>query len=425
MPSRRPSVRGVLAAVSLVSACSAPESGSSQQGHPDSGLAVDGASTCACSGTSTAGGAHEAGEPGPGGSDSTAGDQATATGGADGASGDGATGGGTNEGSGCGSTTGGTGSNLGWLGDWGPGDYPPGDVTAQSYLTISGVKGQMGNDRQYKVHVPPSYSPATPMGVVFCLHGLGQNAVMFCLDAGVAWDKKADAEGFILVMPNGYQNSWNGGTCCGAAAMAGLEDVSLMRAIFAEVAAHLNVDPHRVYATGLSNGGYLSYRLACEASDLFVAIAPTAGAVGIASIQGAVDGGLAVLSTSSDLTSCTPKHPVSVLDIHGTSDPIIAYDVQAPSLAIFDGADGCAASTAPALVPTSGGDTTCVTYGGCPMCPQVEVTGCSVKGGGHCWFGSSDCGTGGGSLGNAFVGNNSTFMKNTDTIWAFLSRFSR
>jgi polyhydroxybutyrate depolymerase len=296
---------------------------------------------------------------------------------------------------------------------------------AQNYLRISGVTGQKGNDRQYKVHVPPSYSSTTPMPVLFCMHGLFQNAVMFCLDSGVAWNIKSDAKGFILVMPNGYQNSWNGGTCCGAAATNGLDDVSLMRAIFAEVAAHLNVDPHRVYATGLSNGGYLSYRLACEASDIFVAIAPSAGAVGTVAIGGGVDGGLPVINSTSDLTSCAPTHPVSVLDIHGTDDPLVAYGVQAPSLAIFNAADGCSARSTPASVPISGGDTSCVTYGGCPACPGIEVTGCSVQGGGHCWFGSSDCGTGGGTLGNAFVGNNSTFMKNTDAIWAFLSRFSR
>jgi polyhydroxybutyrate depolymerase len=324
----------------------------------------------------------------------------------------------------CGST-GGTSGNAGWLGDWGPGDYPPGDITAQSYLTITGVKGQQGHDRQFKVHVPPSYSASTPMPVLFCLHGLFQNAVMFCLDQGVAWNTKSDAEGFILVMPNGYQNSWNGGTCCGAAATAGLDDVSLIRAIFAEVATHLNVDPHRVYSTGLSNGGYLSYRLACEASDLFVAIAPAAGAVGTTQIGGGVDGGLPVINATSDLKSCSPAHPVSVLDIHGTADPLVSYGVQAPSLATFQATDGCSAKTSPASVPASGSDTTCVTYDGCPASPRIEVTGCTVQGGGHCWFGSSDCGTGGGSLGSAFVGNDSTFMKNTDAVWAFLSRFSR
>jgi polyhydroxybutyrate depolymerase len=132
-----------------------------------------------------------------------------------------------------------------------------------------------------------------------------------------------------------------------------------------------------------------------------------------------------VTIATSDLTACAPTHPVSVLDIHGTADPLIAYGAQAPSLATFYRADGCSATTGAATVPMSGGDTTCVTHGGCPACPAIEVTGCSIEGGGHCWFGSSDCGTGGGSLGNAFVGNNSTFMKNTDAIWAFLSRFSR
>jgi len=417
MRSRRPAALAMLAVTSLVAGCSAADTRPTTHVPPDSRTgANDSGTMCAGGPSSTASGA-EAGGPGPGADDSPAGDDSSTAR-------DGATGSGNEGGQTCCSSAG-TSSDFGWLGDWGPGDYPSGDIMARNYLTISGVKGQQGNDRQYKVHVPPSYSPRAPMPVLFCLHGLGQDPVMFCLDSGVAWNTKSDAEGFILVMPNGYLSSWNGGTCCGGAATAGLDDVSLMRSIFAEVAAHLNVDPHRVYATGLSNGGYLSYRLACEASDLFVAIAPTAGAVGIAAIKGAVDGGLAVLSPSSDLTSCTPKYPVSVLDIHGTSDPIIAYDVQASSLATFVSADGCSAATAPAVVPMSGGDTTCVAYGGCPMCPHVEVTGCSVQGGGHCWFGSSDCGTGGGSLGNAFVGSNSAYMKNTDAIWAFLSRFSR
>jgi polyhydroxybutyrate depolymerase len=406
----------LLAAASLMTGCTGADARSSPQ-RLDSGTgASGGGSTCACGGSGTSSGA-QAGAPGPAGDDSAGGDGSPASADSPGAS--------AADGSPSCSSKAGTSGDFGWLGDWGPGDYPSGDITAQSYLTISGVTGQQGNDRQYKVHVPPSYSPTTPMPVLFCLHGLFQNAVMFCLDSGVAWNTKSDAEGFILVMPNGYQNSWNGGTCCGAAATAGLDDVALMRAIFAEVAAHLNVDPHRVYATGLSNGGYLSYRLACEASELFVAIAPAAGAVGTTAIGGAVDGGPMVTIATSDLATCAPTHPVSMLDIHGTADPLIAYGAQAPSLATFYAADGCSATTSAAMVPTSGGDTTCVTYGGCPTCPDIEVTGCTIQGGGHCWFGSSDCGTGGGSLGNAVVGNNSAFMKNTDAIWAFLSRFSR
>jgi poly(3-hydroxybutyrate) depolymerase len=82
-------------------------------------------------------------------------------------------------------------------------------------------------------------------------------------------------------------------------------------------------------------------------------------------------------------------------------------------------------TTAPATVVPSGGDTTCVSFTGCPSCPNVNVTGCAIMGGGHCWFGSSDCGTGGGAIGTAVVGANSNFMKNTDSIWAFFSGISR
>src|SRR5260370_26596224 len=75
-------------------------------------------------------------------------------------------------------------------------------------------------------------------------------------------------------MPFGYQNSWNGGACCGNAQSMGLDDVALIRAIFDAVGSHVNIDRGRVFTTGFSNGGYLSYRLACDAADLFVAPAP-------------------------------------------------------------------------------------------------------------------------------------------------------
>ncbi len=316
-----------------------------------------------------------------------------------------------------------TASAQGYLGDWAPGDYPSDFVDAGDYLTISGVSGQMGNARQYAVHVPSSYDGSTPVPAVFCLHGLGQTASLFCLDTGVAWPAKADQEGFVVIMPNGYMNSWNGGTCCGGAAQAGLDDVALVRAIFAEVGTHVNIDLGRVYATGLSNGGFLSYRLACEASDLFVAVAPSAGAIGTA----AVSGGAIEITTglTTDMATCAPTNKISVLDIHGTADPLVPYSTQAPSLALIQSSNGCSTTPAPATIVPSGGDTTCVSFAGCPTCPNIDVTGCSIADGGHCWFGSSDCGTGAGALGTAIVGNNSNFMQNTNAIWSFFSQLSR
>ena len=226
---------------------------------------------------------------------------------------------------------------------------------------------------------------------------------------------KSDSAGFILVMPNGTGNSCNGGTCCGDAVSRKLPDVALMRAIFAEISKHLNIDTGRVYATGLSNGGYMSYWLACEAADLFTAVAPAAGAIGMNDIGGGTTG-------SGDLTECKPSAKVALLDLHGTEDLLIPYSTQKPSLERLAMANGCKLTTHPATPPKSGGDTTCVTYDDCP--PGGEITACSVKGGGHVWFGSPNCGTGVEST-CAIVGANSDTLKNTDVVWEFFSRQSR
>jgi polyhydroxybutyrate depolymerase len=304
--------------------------------------------------------------------------------------------------------------------DWGPGDYPP-DLKAQRYLELKNLPGQSGKTRGFKVHVPKGYDASRPTPVVYALHGLQQNAVMFGVD-GTGFVPKSDAEGFILVMPNGIQEdgfggSWNAGACCGAASQQRLDDVGFIRAVHAEVSQHVNVDARRVYATGLSNGGFMSTRLGCEAADLFAAIAPLAGSIGTKE--------LAAIGTNDDpdFKSCAPSRPIPVLAMHGDADGIVPYGGLKTSLDHFAKANGCSASTVPAMQPASGGDTTCVTYSGCPS--GVEVTGCTVKAGGHCWFGDPGCGTGAPGIGNLFVGNNSNFLKATDAAWDFLKRFQR
>jgi polyhydroxybutyrate depolymerase len=297
-------------------------------------------------------------------------------------------------------------------GDWAAGDYPP-DIKAQTYLEIADLPGSKGNVRKYKVHVPKSYDANKPAPVVFCFHGLGQDAVSFCVGA-TGLPEKSDAEGFVLVMPNGVGNSWDAGTCCSS---NGLDEMEFIRAVFDEVGKHVNVDLGRVYATGLSNGGYLSYRVGCEMSDIFVAVAPGAGAIGIPSIGGGT-------GASSTFAKCEPKQRVSVLDLHGTADPLIAYRLVKPSLDLMAQSDGCSLETEPAKLPMSGGDTTCESYKGCPA--GVEVTGCKVDGGGHCWFGdpTGTCGTGAQGT-SGIVGNDSNFLKNTDVAWDFFKRVSR
>jgi polyhydroxybutyrate depolymerase len=303
-------------------------------------------------------------------------------------------------------------------GDWGPGDYPPG---AADYLELTDLPGQPGKVRGFKVHVPPSYDPNVPMPVVFAFHASNQTAVLFAVD-GIGLPAQADAEGFIAVMPNGIQEdgfggSWNGGTCCGKAAEQQLDDVGFVRAVFAEVGEHLNVDLRRVYALGLSNGAHMSYRLGCEASDIFAAIAPLAGATCTPELKAEPS------DIETTFTECTPARPVPVLAMHGTKDSFVPYDSMQRTLDFWASTNGCSAATRAADAPRSGGDTTCITYSGCPV--GVEVTGCSVAEGGHCWFGSDTCGTGAPLIGNLVVGNNSDMLKASQEAWAFFERHVR
>lgn len=118
-----------------------------------------------------------------------------------------------------------------------------------------------------------------------------------------------------------------------------------------------------------------------------------------------------------------PRKKVSVLDLHGTDDPLIPYTAQKPSLERLAKANGCALTTHPASQPKSGGDTTCVSYDACPA--GIDMTGCSVQGGGHVWFGDDGCGTGAGPFGCAIVGANSDTLVSTDAAWDFLSAHRR
>jgi poly(3-hydroxybutyrate) depolymerase len=94
-----------------------------------------------------------------------------------------------------------------------------------------------------------------------------------------------------------------------------------------------------------------------------------------------------------------------------------------PAMATLTAANGCSEGDTPATVPSSGGDTTCVTHTGCK--DGVEVTACTIQGGGHVWFGDPTCGTGAAGVGCQFVGANSDHMVNTDAVWDFFSRLSR
>jgi polyhydroxybutyrate depolymerase len=161
------------------------------------------------------------------------------------------------------------------------------------------------------------------------------------------------------------------------------------------LSAELCVDPARIYATGFSNGGFLSHRLACERADRIAAIAPVAGVMG--------------------MPSCTPSRPVPVLHFHGTLDTLVPFEGSAQngfpsvrdSFAGWGERDDCTGEPA---VTFAQGDTTCETYADCEG--GAEVTLCTVTGGGHTWPGG---------LPIPGLGHTTSEIAATEAMWAFFA----
>lgn len=165
-------------------------------------------------------------------------------------------------------------------------------------------------ERSYEIHVPAGIRGPVPL--VVALHGGGGSAGSTAKMTG--FDALSDQAGFIVIYPNGTDHgrpllnlmgkpgflTWNAGTCCGYALEHHVDDVGFIRAVVKQVESNHPIDPKRIYATGISNGGMLSYTLACEASDIFAAVGIVSGIV-------------------TD-PSCKPAHPVAVIHFHGTAD---------------------------------------------------------------------------------------------------------
>jgi len=246
-----------------------------------------------------------------------------------------------------------------------------------------------GWTRTYRLHVPPGYRAGAPMALVLSLHGGGGNARQHEQMTGLAG--KADSAGFILVEPDGMPSliirsikTWNAGNCCGRAKSVAADDVGFVRTVIDAVSSELCIDPRRVYATGLSNGAMISYRLACELSDRIAAIAPVGGAMGDRD-----------LSTNQPTISyrCTPSRPVAILHIHGLDDHCYSYDggnrtdfgavtfrPVSEAIASWVAFNHCRNETAGTY---ERGGARCRTYQGC----EGDVTLCTIDGGGHMWPG--------------------------------------
>lgn len=180
-------------------------------------------------------------------------------------------------------------------------------LSAQQTITGSFVFD--GQERDYRLRIPPeSFSGARPL--IFNLHGFGSNA--FQQEAYAQMNPVADTAGLFICYPNGVDNAWNVGWAFGSTA----DDVGFIGALIDTIAATHAIDLERVYSCGMSNGGFMSYRLACELNDRIAAVASVTGSM-----------------VPAYVADCMPGRTVPVLEIHGTADATVPYGGQ-PSLAI-------------------------------------------------------------------------------------------
>lgn len=260
-----------------------------------------------------------------------------------------------------------------------------------------------GIKRSFILYVPANYSGKKDVPLLFNFHGYSSNAhdQMFYGD----FRPLADTAGFLIVHPQGTKlngiTHWNvGGWTVGST----VDDVGFTEALLDTLSARYRIDSMRVYATGMSNGGYMSLLLACQLSQRMAAVASVAGSM-----------------TPEMYNQCDPQRPVAVMQIHGTADGIVPYTGTGWSLSIkkvleyWVAANHCneeaRVEVIPDNYPNDGSTVEHLIYSGGDE--GVAVEHFKILGGGHSWpgtkFGSS--------------GTNYDIDASAE-VWRFLSRYS-
>lgn len=178
-------------------------------------------------------------------------------------------------------------------------------VVVSGQTTIQGSFDHDSITRNYLLYVPAAYSHATSVPLVINLHGYGSNAMeqMFYSN----FMPVADTAGFLVVHPNGTLDQ-NSSTHWNAFGLAYVDDIGFLSALIDTLAVSYSINKDRVYSTGMSNGGFMSYSLACFLSSRIAAIASVTGTM-----------------TQNILSACNPSRQVPVMQIHGTADASVPY----------------------------------------------------------------------------------------------------
>jgi polyhydroxybutyrate depolymerase len=244
-------------------------------------------------------------------------------------------------------------------------------LVANSQTTVIDSIMSGGIYRNYRLYIPAAYNGTSAWPLVLNLHGYTSNAS--AQQAYTGFGVIADTAHFLMVYPNGttymgqpYWNSWG----------AGVDDIGFLSDLIVHLDATYNVDNNRVYSCGMSNGGFMSFSLACGLSSKIAAIASVTGS----------------MSTYTK-SVCAPSHPVPVMEIHGTADGTVAYTGASTYLAIdsvvkywrvFNNCNPTAVFNNVPNINTSDGCTAeHYVYNGGSNGSSVELY--KIIGGGHTW----------------------------------------
>jgi polyhydroxybutyrate depolymerase len=264
-----------------------------------------------------------------------------------------------------------------------------------------------GYVRSYLLNLPPNYNDSNNFSLVIALHGTGGSAGQMETDYGLT--AKSNSARFIIAYPEGVRSdgilgirTWNAGGCCDYAMQQNVDDVKFIKLLIQKLTATYKINPKKIYATGMSNGALMTYRLGCELSAQLAAIAPVSGAL---------------ITTQA----CTPVRPMPILHIHSVLDTKVPYqggyglaNYHFPpvdsGLHVWAGINGCNAE--PETVTDA------------PLYTQTQFAGCAknttiqlylTKDGGHSWPGGLPART--------RADEPSKALYATDVIWDFLQKY--
>lgn len=241
--------------------------------------------------------------------------------------------------------------------------------------------------RSYRLHLPSGYNQGSVYPLVINMHGLGSNALE--QEFYTAFNQVSDTAGIVVAYPNAIGGSWN------IASTTGVDDVGFISALIDTLDADYSIDLNKVYATGMSMGGFMSYRLACELSDRIAAIASVTG--------------LHVFFP------CSPGRPVPVMQVHGNADPVVPYSGVAATISHWVNYNACPSVPVITNLPdidTTDNSTVTVSYYA-PCDDSTEVILYTINGGEHTWPGAQ-----------FIIGVTNQDIKASGEIWKFYRNYS-